>query len=256
MQFDRRFQTPEKRAEQIRMTFQEVAITDILTAEGGQISMRNFVLDFDPPTTMPSRRRAGTKLHVPFGMLDPTWSHRVGWMRWPGPVSRLLVFDRSDRVFGYGFNVRYQVLNTFDHFLYGKQLDRREMTALWPDRKIPLIVHAMALAENALFLAGPTDLKIIDHPEIYQKSAEPDFQETLTRQARLFSGDEGAVLWVVDRQDGKRLAEYRLERLPVFDGMALAKQSVFISTVDGRLIRMGEEVPKGPSLSWRMRAKR
>ena len=251
-QFDRRFQSPEEREKWIRMTFQDVGITDILTAEGGQVSMRNFVLDFDPAATTPSGPPKGSRLRVPFGLLDPTWSHRVGWMRWPGPVSRLLVFDGNDKVFGYGFNIRYQVLNTFDHYLYGKLLDGREVTALWPDRKIPFIVNAMALAENALFLAGPADLKIIDHPEIYKKSAEPEFQEKLARQDQALSGDEGAVLWVVDKQDGEILAEYRLERMPVFDGMAVAKQSVFLSTVDGHLVCMvGEKKRNGMSKSWK-----
>jgi hypothetical protein len=93
-----------------------------------------------------------------------------------------------------------------------------------------------------LFLAGPPDLRIIDHPEIYKKSAEPEFQEKLARQSRVLSGDEGAMLWVIDKRGGKRLAEYRLEHMPVFDGMAAANQSVFLSTVDGRLVCMvGEQ---------------
>ena len=237
-QFDRRFQSPEERAKWIRMTFQDVGTTDILTAEDSQVSMRNFALDFDPAATPPSARPKGTKLRAPFGLLDPAWSHRVAWSRWPGPASRLLVFDTGERVFGFGFNIRYQVLNTFDHYLYGKLLNGREVTTLWPDQKIPFFVTAMALADNMLFLAGPPDIKIIDQPEIYTRAAQPEFQEKLAYQNRVLSGDEGAILWVVDKRDGNRLAEYRLEHLPIFDGMAAAKQSVFLSTVDGRLVCM------------------
>ena len=65
------------------------------------------------------------------------------------------MFDRDERVFGYGFNIRYQVLNTFDHYLYGKSLNGRELKTLWPDQQIPFFVTAMALADNMLFLAGP-----------------------------------------------------------------------------------------------------
>ena len=62
------------------------------------------------------------------------------------------------------------------------------------------------------------------------------------RQSRILSGDEGVILWVIDKRDGKRLAEYRLEHLPVFDGMAAANQSVFLATVDGCLMCMvGEQ---------------
>lgn len=237
-QFDWRFQSPEERPKWIRMTFQDVGITDILTAEGGHVSMRNFVLDFDPPASPTAARPKGTKLRSPFGLLDPAWSHRVAWSRWPGPASRLLVFDRDERVFGYGFTIRYQVLNTFDHFLYGKTLNGREVKTLWPGQQIPFIVNAMALADNMLFLAGPPDIKIIDQPEIYKRAAQPEFQKKLAHQSRVLSGDEGAILWVVDKRDGKRLAEYRLDHMPVFDGMAAAKQSIFLSTVDGRLMCM------------------
>jgi hypothetical protein len=130
------------------------------------------------------------------------------------------------------------VLNTFDHYLYGKSLNVREVKTLWPDRKIPFFVTAMALADNMLFLAGPPDIKIIDEPEIYKRAAQPEFQKKLAHQSRVLSGDEGAILWVVDKRDGKRLAEYRLEHMPVFDGMAVAKQSVFLSTADGCLVCM------------------
>jgi len=244
-QFDWRFQPPEERDKWIRMTFQDVGTTDILTAEGGHMSMRNFVLDFDPPASTRTERPRGSKLRSPFGLLDPAWSHRVGWMRWPGPASRLLVFDKNDRVFGYGFNIRYQVLNTFDHYLYGKSLNGRDVNTLWPDQEIPFVVTAMALADKMLFLAGPPDIKIIDHPEIYKRAAQPEFQKKLARQSRVLSGDEGAILWVIDARDGNKLAEYRLEQLPVFDGMAAANKSIFLSTADGRLMCMvGEQTSK------------
>jgi hypothetical protein len=239
-QFDRRFQSAEERAENISMTFREVGITDVLTAERGQVFMRNFLLHFDPAEAQPARP-TGPRLRVPFGLLDPGWSHRVGWMRWPAPVSRLLVFDAGEQVFGYGFHIRYQVLNTFDHYLYARSIHGRETKTLWPDQKLPFFVNAMALADDTLFLAGPPDLEIIDHPEIYARSAEPEFQQKLARQDRILSGEEGAILWVVDKRDGKRLAEYRLEQMPLFDGMAAAKQSLFFSTVDGRLVCMAGE---------------
>jgi outer membrane protein assembly factor BamB len=237
-QFDWRFQPPEETDKWIRMTFQDVGTTDILTAEDGHVSMRNFVLDFDPPATTPSARPKGSKLRSPFGLLDPTWSHRVGWSRWPGPTSRILVFDRDERVFGFGFNIRYQVLNTFDPYLYGKSLNGREVKTLWPDQQIPFFVTAMALADNMLFVAGPPDIKIIDQREIYKSAAQPEFRERLAHQSRILSGDEGAILWIMDKRDGKKLAEYRLEHLPVFDGMAVASQSIFLSTADGRLVCM------------------
>ena len=44
----------------------------------------------------------------------------------------------------------------------------------------------------------------------------------------------------VDKQTGEKIAEYRLEHLPVFDGMAAAEGSLFIPLKDGTVVCMGE----------------
>ena len=51
-----------------------------------------------------------------------------------------------------------------------------------------------------------------------------------------FEGRKGAVLWAVSAKDGKKLGEYKLEKTPVFDGMAAAKGKLFMSLADGTII--------------------
>jgi len=46
----------------------------------------------------------------------------------------------------------------------------------------------------------------------------------------------GALLWVVCADDGKRLAEYKLDALPVWDGLAVANGKLFISLKDGTVV--------------------
>ena len=246
-QFDRTYQSPEERKKNIAMAFQDVGITDILNVERGEVYMRRFPLAFDEKERSEAARPSPSSLCVTPGLLNPSWSHRTGWRRWPGPVSRLLVFDEEGRVFGFGFTVRYQVLNTFDHYLYGVSLNGKEAQNLWPSQNLPFFATAMALTEDMLLVAGPPDIGVIDNPEIYKRSSEPEFQEKLRRQNRLLAGDEGGVLWIIDKGDGRKLAEYALKHAPVFDGLAVAEGAVFFSTRDGHLKCMRPQVPSDPA---------
>ena len=55
-----------------------------------------------------------------------------------------------------------------------------------------------------------------------------------------FDGRRGAVLWVVSKSDGRKLAEYKLDSPPVFDGMAAAAGQLYLSTLDGSVTCMGQ----------------
>jgi hypothetical protein len=80
----------------------------------------------------------------------------------------------------------------------------------------------MVLAGETLFVTGPPDVIDSDEP------------------MAAFEGDKGGLLWVVSASDGKKLAEYKLESPPVFDGIIAASERLFISTRDGRLLCMGK----------------
>jgi hypothetical protein len=81
--------------------------------------------------------------------------------------------------------------------------------------QIPVRARGMVLAGESLFLAGPPDL--IDKDDPYGA----------------FEGRKGGLLWAVSTADGKRLAEYRLEAPPAFDGLIAARERLFITTIDG-----------------------
>lgn len=234
-QFDRRSQTDEERSQNIRMTFQDAGITDLLIEEQGQLYMRTFPLEFDPEESTSERPPRRPQFRAPFGLLDPTWSHRIGRYKGRSPASRLLVFDDEQHVFGYGFQIRYQTLNTFNHFVYGRLLEPGKATALWPNQKTPFFVDAMAATRNLLLLAGPKDLGVLDHPDIYQKSRQPEFQGQLAQQQRVLAGEEGAILWAINKQTGQRLAHFQLDHLPRFDGVAVTQNYLVYTTVDGRV---------------------
>jgi hypothetical protein len=44
------------------------------------------------------------------------------------------------------------------------------------------------------------------------------------------------LLWLFSAKDGEKLAEYKTNSIPVFDGMSVAEEKVFISMIDGSVV--------------------
>ena len=73
----------------------------------------------------------------------------------------------------------------------------------------------MVLAGETVFVAGaPLVFGIVDPGATY-------------------AGRRGAILWAASAIDGSKLAEYKLEVLPAWDGMAAAYGCLFIVNQDG-----------------------
>ena len=51
------------------------------------------------------------------------------------------------------------------------------------------------------------------------------------------------MLWAVSAKDGKKIAELKLDVLPVFDGLIAAGGDLYMSTVDGAVCRMEVKQP-------------
>ena len=74
-------------------------------------------------------------------------------------------------------------------------------------------VEAMALARNGLVLAG----------RAYDPKAN-----TLT-----------GFVWIVSAENGKKVAEQPLETVPVYDGLALGSERVYLSLQNSKLLCFG-----------------
>ncbi len=101
--------------------------------------------------------------------------------------------------------------------------------------EIPLHALAMVLAGKTLFVAGPPDL--IDEEETMKRGRDPMTQAKLAEQAAAWDGQRGALLWAIST-DGKELAKYSLQSLPVWDGIAVANGQLYIATQDGTVTCM------------------
>ena len=107
---------------------------------------------------------------------------------------------------------------------------------------IPLLARAMAMAKSGdnLIVVGPPDL--MDEEETFVKLTEgdKDVEKLLARQDAALLGEQGAILWSVSTEDGAKKAEIKIPALPVWDGMAIANERLFIATTDGKVLCYGE----------------
>ncbi|MAG93647.1 MAG: hypothetical protein CMJ48_07850 [Planctomycetaceae bacterium] len=104
-------------------------------------------------------------------------------------------------------------------------------THLW-SQPTPIFVRALVLADNTLFLAGPSESADLRGNQLTLKDGE--------KSEAVFLGKAGASLCVVDAADGRQLARHKLPSAPVFDGMIAAQRRVFLSLQDGSLLCFGE----------------
>lgn len=240
----------------------EGARSDLLVSDGTDLYMFFLRLAPDlsrketPRITKLGDREVSMHLMSNAGFLDKTWFDRNYWTyscRWPGyyfgynapKVGQILVFDEEMTYGVHVFTTRqghsprfwpgkdgYELfadLNSNKLVLRPTAIGRekgdgysRALPPKWSFR-IPVRACAMVLAGQRLYLAGPPDIVAKEDPMAA-------FEERL-----------GSRLWVVSAADGKRLAEYKLDHVPVFDGLIAAQGRLYISSSDGHLVCMGQK---------------
>ena len=111
----------------------------------------------------------------------------------------------------------------------------------WEVESPPILVNAMALGDGNLFIAGPPDVADESKMLGFLPSEDDDVNRQLKAQDAAWRGQIGASLWVVSAADGKKLAEYDLQTLPVWDGLAIAQGKVFMSLKNGKVVCWDKE---------------
>jgi len=103
-----------------------------------------------------------------------------------------------------------------------------------------LLVNAMVLGKDKLFIAGPPD--VADETKMlgFLPGADDDVNRQLKAQADAWRGKRGGLLRVVSCANGEKLSEYKLDSIPVFDGMSAADGKLFLVTLDGKVVCMGK----------------
>ncbi|MBL7187421.1 MAG: PQQ-binding-like beta-propeller repeat protein [Phycisphaerae bacterium] len=195
-----------------------------------------------------------------------------GWAEWSVPArlvpaGRILAVD-DDNVYGYGRHPQYLCNSSvleYRLFAADKKFDparaarvnkvkipqntvnwknramrpESELSAVtrkWMIEKPQLIARAMVLADRTLFVAGPPD--VVDEEEIWGRTLEPEVQAKLRAQTAALDGQNGSLLWAISAADGEKLAQYELESVPAWDGMAAANGRLYLSMKNGRVLCM------------------
>ncbi len=228
------------------------ALPDVLVADGTTINMRQ--LSFDRQLQKGGGGRRGA-FSAATGLLEDGWGHRLTW-NLGGASGNLLVFD--DRTV-YGAQSRYagwkknkqnwppthtghlhQKYSRYqaEWFPVGNRLFAQKKNAAKGARRtgesarkenqwtsdLPIQVRAMVLAGDTLFAAGWPDAVTI------LGQADPAATERELQSPRL---------WAIGTEDGKMIAEYQLDALPVFDGAAAAYGRLFLAMQDGTVVCFG-----------------
>jgi len=94
----------------------------------------------------------------------------------------------------------------------------------WSEQ-VPILVRAMALTRQRLFIAGPKDV-------LREEGTAEGKKQQILNQEDALSGKDGAALWAISTEDGATLHQYTLESPPVFDGLAAANGRLYIATCD------------------------
>ncbi len=110
----------------------------------------------------------------------------------------------------------------------------------WQVETPGLLVNAMVLGKEKLFIAGPPDLADETKMMGHLPGADDDNNRQLNAQAEAWQGKRGGLLWVVSRETGEKLGECKLKSIPLFDGMSAADGKLFLVTLDGNIVCLGK----------------
>jgi len=209
-------------------------LADILVSDGASVYMRQMKV-FD------GEGEDAPHIFSTAGFLDDSWFNRTQWSVAGTAHGQMLVFD-NESAYGVQAYPNISRKNVFHpgekgYLLFASELKtssgrrpidgrstsgkQRQMRAKW-SLHVPVRVMALVLADKTLFAAGTPDVVAPSDP------------------LRAFEGRMGTVLCAFSASDGRKLAEYKLNSPPIFDGMIASNRRLYISTRDGRLICMGK----------------
>ena len=227
-------------------------LNDILSCDGERVFMRHQALDLQG-NPKPGRV---THLHSPDGYLSSDTTTRLLWTYAPSytsphqgafydlrlsrslfPSGRIMV-EGEDTIYGFGQNhyKKMQVVpgGQFALFAAAKESDvpldltakeyrklalsgKGQVNFKWW-KTIPIYAWALAKSSDVLFVGGARGRSYVT----------PD----------ALAGDEEGGLLAVSPDDGRIISDMTLPAMPVWDGLAIADNSLFASLANGEVVRL------------------
>ena len=213
------------------------------------------------------------------GLLDDVWFHRSfwiygsdcgeGWGAYAGtrrvtPCGRIMAFGKK-RIYGFRSDPLGNMLHPRTTYkLYAADKDPAPVAAAaaaptarkarrgkarrprgrgfqqhWQVDTPGLLVNAMVLGTERLWIAGPPDLADETKMLGFLPGADDEINRQLRAQNDAWLGRRGGLLRSVSIADGRKLTECKLDSIPIFDGMAAADGKLFLSLKNGELACYG-----------------
>jgi outer membrane protein assembly factor BamB len=209
-------------------------LSDLLVSHGGSIYMRHRNLFPDE-----KEKASGGPLRSTGGLLDDSWFSRTRWHLDDRAFAEYFVFDTRSI---YGVRARDSASDNGGFFkpaargyeLLAADLSpsaagddgqakkaagkkKRSLRKRWSIR-VPLRVTSLVLAGETLFAAGTPDTIDPDEPWA------------------AYEGKRGGALLAIAGDDGRVLAEYKLDSPAVLDGLSAAHGRLYVSSADGKVL--------------------
>ena len=196
-------------------------LPDILQSDDNGIYLRNRQFD-DQLKAMEGR----PKMSVLGGFLDDSYFRRIPWIQSNVGYGRLISNDgeRTFCVRMFGETLRALTPDVFfspgkkGYLLFANGPGKEELWSYY----IPIRVRAMVVGKELLCVSGPPDILYPDDP------------------LGAFEGRKGGILQLINKSDGKKIAEHKLPSPPVFNGAIAAQGRLFIATENNSMICFGE----------------
>jgi hypothetical protein len=247
------------------------SLPDVLAASGESIYMRSLSFTLNGEEKGEPERH----LFASNGFLNGSWFHRAFWVYGNGfaggPVGfagtgrgnyagRIMTVD-GETLYGFGRS-RYGWGSAFEYKLYAaaagpvswreppppeskpavakesrpRRRKRRKKVKdyIW-SVDCPLLVRCMAKAGDQLVMAGPR--KLYEEKDIIQRIDTAEARKLVAAQAEAWERD--AELLVASAADGSISQRIALDAVPVWNGLAVADGSLFLSGTDGAVYRIG-----------------
>jgi hypothetical protein len=208
--------------------FPTFSLNDVLSASDDKLAWRH--LQIDPDTGKVEAVGKPGKGGGLEGLHDGTWTRlgkrRSGNRTFGRMTAEMFAWNRT-MLFGYECYVDWNAKNRWC-FAVPKSSTAGTGRLPTTDYAWRLVMppdcqaEAMALCANGLLVAG--------------------------RVCDVRSDKSRGFLWVVSMEDGKKLAEHRLDAPPAYDGLAVAGQQAYVALEDGNLICFGKGFAQGSLL--------
>jgi len=200
-------------------------VADVMSSEAGTLYLRQQAFRPDLTDAAPGRHLLASagmleslRNHREYKLVKENYNHRKMWtsLKTPYPTGDIIVSDGTDyySVFGHPVHRGMSWNPRGGYTLTAKTRIGDGWVGKW-QVTMPMTGKAMVLAGDTVYVIGA--------PLVFPPD---DLGGT-------YAGRRGAIMRAVSTASGATLAEYKLDRLPVWDGLAAAYNRLFIVNQDG-----------------------